>query len=369
MIKLVYFGTVIFLSTVHLIQILPLKELEVSNILKNLPLNIAQNKLQIIPSRKDFEQAKLDLANLIEKSRVGRDLTLIAGTVRLAFHDCVGEEHCDGCIEYTNPDNAGLDKIVQPIDNLYNNGYKGKMSRADFYALAAVIALTRSTADVKDKYQGLKNFKVGRKDCSTSPNENKPTKLPQGSSGYKETFNYFKNEFGFNVKDTVALLGAHTLGRCYSKNSGYQGVWDNDIFNKLGSNPTKLASTSVLDNSYYDMFIKIVPWIQVDLKSGKKQWQEIFFPTPNDQISNISNQHPILLNSDLVLSWEIEPKDKSGTSSCLLHPFITCKHSAGHKYAAEFAMNNALWLKAFTDVFNRMIEKNPYKLKAASTLK
>ena len=323
--------------------------------------------LQLIPTRKEFESAKSDLAILIEKSRKGRDLTLIAGTVRLAFHDCVGDEHCDGCIEYTNPDNAGLKEIAAPIDALYNEFHKGKISRADFYALAAVVALNRSTVDVKDKYLGLTQFKVGRKDCSKSPIEDKPTKLPKATFGFKDTFKFFKNEFGFNVPQTVALLGAHTLGRCTAKNSGYQGVWDNDLFKKLDPGPNTLASTSVLDNSYYHMIVDIPPWIQVSTKSGKKQWQEISFPIPNDQL-DLEDQVAILLNSDLAISWNIEPKDSNGTSSCSLFP-IKCPHSAGHKYAVAFAKNNSLWLKAFTNVFNLMIEKNPNTLIAASKLK
>ncbi|XP_065675764.1 putative ascorbate peroxidase [Hydra vulgaris] len=372
MVKVTCIWIMVLLKTINAFEFMQYhKEFEDkrSENITQVPLNKIKNNLQLIPSRFEFERAKSNLAELIENSRVGRDLKLISGTVRLAFHDCVGEENCDGCIEYTNPDNAGLDKITRSIDALYDLVHKNKISRADFYALAAVVALTRSTADVKDKYQGLKKFKVGRKDCSKSPKEDKPTVLPKALDGFKETFNYFQKEFKFSVKDTVALLGAHTLGGCSSKNSGFQGVWDNDIFNKLQKGNDKLASTSVLDNSFYDMFIRIVPWIQVNLTNGKTQWQEIFFPIANDKIKNIKDQHPILLNSDLSLSWEIEPVDKSGTSSCSLHPEITCKHSAGHKYAQAFYQNNTLWLETFTDVFNRMIEKNPYKLKEASKLK
>ena len=36
---------------------------------------------------------------------------------------------------------------------------------------------------------------------------------------------FFANEFGFDNNETVALLGAHTLGRASSENSGFSGTW------------------------------------------------------------------------------------------------------------------------------------------------
>ena len=38
---------------------------------------------------------------------------------------------------------------------------------------------------------------------------------------------FFATEFGFDDNETVALLGAHTLGRASSDNSGFSGVWIN----------------------------------------------------------------------------------------------------------------------------------------------
>jgi hypothetical protein len=40
-----------------------------------------------------------------------------------AFHDCVGG--CNGCINFNNPDNNGLQNATIAIDNLYySNGYE-----------------------------------------------------------------------------------------------------------------------------------------------------------------------------------------------------------------------------------------------------
>eukprot|EP00662_Eupelagonemidae_sp_cell21_P021244 gene21244-10389_t len=32
--------------------------------------------------------------------------------VRLAFHDCVGVGGCDGCLDMSDPENAGLERIL-----------------------------------------------------------------------------------------------------------------------------------------------------------------------------------------------------------------------------------------------------------------
>ena len=39
------------------------------------------------------------------------DRSRIGGFVRLSFHDCVGDR-CDGCIDHTNSDNAGMRLIL-----------------------------------------------------------------------------------------------------------------------------------------------------------------------------------------------------------------------------------------------------------------
>ena len=58
----------------------------------------------------------------------------------LVFHDCVSSQ-CDGCLNLDNPSNAGLDKIVKDLDQLYVGTYDSDMSRADFWALAAIKSL------------------------------------------------------------------------------------------------------------------------------------------------------------------------------------------------------------------------------------
>ena len=40
--------------------------------------------------------------------------------------------------------------------------------------------------------------------------------------------NFFAKEFGFDANETVALMGAHTLGGADPANSGFTGIWITD---------------------------------------------------------------------------------------------------------------------------------------------
>ena len=59
----------------------------------------------------------------------------------LGFHSCVGG--CHGCLNLDQPDNNGLQKIYEALNNLYDEQglADNYISRADFYALAAVVAV------------------------------------------------------------------------------------------------------------------------------------------------------------------------------------------------------------------------------------
>merc|ERR1712013_849355 len=152
--------------------------------------------------------------------------------VRLAFHDCVGG--CDGCLNVNNPDNAGLADLVDSLDTVYTtNGYDSVLSRADFWALAGVYAVDKTIELNNDDCEeddcvvpdsGLV-FQWGRTDCDTAPHTDVDVHLPSALLNHSSVVTFFANEVGFDENETVALLGAHTLGRASSDNSGFSGTW------------------------------------------------------------------------------------------------------------------------------------------------
>ena len=94
---------------------------------------------------------------------------------------------CDGCLNVDNPDNAGLDIIVDDLEEVYaENGYEAVLSRADFWALAGIQAIDKTIelnnencteVDCQVPDPGLV-FQWGRLDCATSPTTDIDVHLP-----------------------------------------------------------------------------------------------------------------------------------------------------------------------------------------------
>lgn len=167
---------------------------------------------------------------------------LIGSVVRLIFHDCSGQQEnnlsgiggtiCDGCIDLSNTAHAGIQSLaINPLEQIYtsnNNNWNNRMSRADFWAAIATIAI-QYAQDLDNSNDILPNipFYIGRQDCSASPNiELRNYRLPYKSfpndkGGWNESLLWFQTNFNFNTQQTVAIIGAHTIGRLHSQFSGY----------------------------------------------------------------------------------------------------------------------------------------------------
>ena len=70
------------------------------------------------------------------------------------FHDCVGG--CNGCIDFDNSDNNGLETTVDYLNEIYesNDFQSYGASRADFWALGAWVALTSAVRTYNSKTSG-----------------------------------------------------------------------------------------------------------------------------------------------------------------------------------------------------------------------
>lgn len=183
----------------------------------------------VIPPADIISKAGKEILQMINSvnipSLAGPEYPLVAGFVRLAFHDCIGDGGCDGCIDIDGSFNTGLIRFINILDGLYSTPYIKNVSRADFYALAAVVALEKATEKLMDKFHGRSQLKIGRKDCSTVPDEDSKNNFPSAMGNVDQTLCYFTREFGFNTRESVALLGAHTLGRARMETSGFEGRW------------------------------------------------------------------------------------------------------------------------------------------------
>jgi len=298
---------------------------------------------------KTVDQAKVDLRKDLFSRRPDRYAT----AVRIAFHDCVGG--CDGCINKQNPDNAGfMFDSLEIMNRIYDNVYTSKMSRADFWILTAVTALEESlkfnNANLTSSYINPVDFKFryGRCDCSTSPITSVDRGFPSGHSNYKEVMQFFKNEFGFSMRESVAIMGAHTLGGASgAKGSGFDGFWKEDG-----------VASARLNNRYYSLLTNSsLKWQHLDRSLvtglGDERWQWVAGTTPDGVPA------PFMLNADVALIKDIEPIS-TGRSAC---EFNSCALSPSSNVVEEYARDGDTWIRDFANVFEKMVSKGARKLK------
>jgi catalase (peroxidase I) len=155
-----------------------------------------------------------------------------AGMIRLAFHDAVTFAGAtansaepggpDGCIDLSEPDNAGLEATVDLLACVHANSAAGRFgpafSRADVWALAATVAVILSTSPKVASNTVV--FRSGRKDtadCSAAD----AGRYPDAEGGLDSVLALFQSRLGFTQRELVALMGAHSIGRAQLDTSGY----------------------------------------------------------------------------------------------------------------------------------------------------
>jgi len=312
-------------------------------------------------SSQTVSDAKAELKRSLFLNRADR----YAHTVRIAFHDCVGG--CDGCINRANPDNFGpmLDTLTD-IDRIYDSKYRNSMSRADFYILTAVTgleeALEFNNANLTQTFGFFSfnqnfiepvdfNFKYGRCDCSTSPTTNTQRDFPFGGFDYQQVMNFFKEEFGFSESETVAIMGAHTLGGASGAGgSGFEGFWKEDA-----------TAAARLNNRYYALLVdRGLNWANIDISRDNgfpdPRWQWVAGTTPAGVPA------PFMLNADVALIRDIQP-DTDGKSSC---QFRQCSLSPTAETVETFARDGNRWMREFVKVWDKMTTKGTSNLKTPS---
>jgi len=260
------------------------------------------------------EYYKVDLADIraeCNKLIEASERELLPKMLRLVFHSCTGPDGCNGCVNMDNVDNRGL---IEPMEGIYPlvQKYKGKLSRADVWAVCAVEAASMATNNGR-------NFAlhyIGRQDCSDADEIGSGGSNPDMCSvdmTHNEMMTFFKDNFGMtDPKMIVATMAVHSASVASRDNSGFghpgQEVgWVVD------------AEDYVLSNKYF--------------KSMKDEIWEIekvenAHPVPNRHQWYFDPQHegPIMTTADMALIWDMEgyiEKDKDGDNgavTCLTHP-------------------------------------------------
>jgi len=268
------------------------------------------------------------------------------GVVRLPFHDAGSYDKSDGsgrpgaCVNPFDPANNGLAEIINGIEPVYQK-YKDWLSRADYWVLVAHVA-------VQDAGGPNMPYYSGRIDCTAYPPAGR---LPNAEKNWTEVNNVFVQRMGLDVVDIVALIGAHTLGRCMPENSGYEFFWTpsanrftNQFYRQLTLGNWKLYSNNFA------------------FHGTTHQWDTNPVPTDEDP--------QMMLNTDMSLAYAIP--DASSASSCTTTPGANCPaNTVTSSYVTLFANNQTAWFNAFTLGWNKMTglgyEGKLFPLQAKST--
>ncbi|CAG8457179.1 1029_t:CDS:10 [Ambispora leptoticha] len=118
-------------------------------------------------------------------------------------------------MEASDPANAGLEyarKFLEPIKHKFP-----WISYADLWTLAGVVAIEEMGGPVVPWKPG-RTDKTQESDCP--PNG----RLPDAAHTQQHIRDVFYR-MGFTDREIVALMGAHTIGRCHKDRSGYDGPW------------------------------------------------------------------------------------------------------------------------------------------------
>lgn len=274
---------------------------------------------------------------------------LFGQAIRLAFHDA-GEADIrtsdslgpDGCLSNSG-DNAGLIEstslVFTVLEPIWQN-YCDKITRADFWTLAAILAIQ---AAEPTKTISLP-FQYGRKDnlnCNAGGG-----RLPSAQLGIPHLNTVFGSQMGLTLTDAVTLLGAHTIGHVHTANSGYgnPGVLSaNNLLNAWDNTP------NVFDNQYYTSIL--TPWASSTSSNA---------PTKSLWVRPDTN---IMLNADICLGCNITINSTTklgvtgqrcpgGGGSATLP--TTLGSPSTLRLVQSYARNNALFLSEFGTSFTRM---------------
>lgn len=254
--------------------------------------------------------------------------------LRLAFHDCVGSDGCDGCLNTDQSDNAGLLKVVLILNKTKNDDSTyDTVSNADFWQIAGIVALQRTNTYLNDSTYSI-TFKGGREDCDTTPYDTtNEWNYPDAAWNYTEMMAWYsEDDDGFSMNETyvTALMGAHSLGLCTTDNSGYDGdfttapgTFDNDYFKYLYDYAENYTNVANEPNSTDDDY--------------KYQWEW----TDNDIM---------FLNTDIELVYDIDTDNSGDGTTCTISSSQTdstvdyCSESDMRSTVKTYAEDEEAWL-------------------------
>jgi Peroxidase len=279
--------------------------------------------------------------------------------VRLGFHDCVGG--CDGCVDLLDPDNKGLDIPITALEGVVANFTKNGITRADIWAYAAMLYADMNKAEegveFLFEFYGRPTCEMLNNRCFNSSNIEVPCSPTQGPFRVMPSPNldtrgilaYFDKTFGLNAQETVALMGAHSIGTVTQTNSGFNGDgWDSD--------------KGFLDNDYYKKLVggNSSAAKLSDLVNVAPIWNRRKIINTGTGILNRfqwSQNGKVMLNADMALVRDFSGRiGPNGKVVCTFRGQFACPAATQTiRLVAAYRNDQNLWMNDFRDVFTDML--------------
>lgn len=205
--------------------------------------------------------------------------------------------------EITDEGNTGLDiarAALEPIKQKFP-----LISYSDLWTLAGVLALEDMCEPLRLSELRIK-WKPGRVDCFDNNKVPPNGRLPfanKDANHVRATF----DRMGFDTAETVALCGAHGIGRCHKRFSGWEGKWT--------QNPV------LFSNEFFRVLIN-------------EEWHEGIVPETGKQQYYNADKLLMMLNTDLVLTRDPEFR----------------------YWVEKYAMDSLLFFHMFSIAFTKLLE-------------
>jgi len=251
----------------------------------------------------NYDAVKKDISDAIDADEGKRnDGTSMGPTlVRLAWHAAGTYSAVDktggsnGAYMRFNPEsgwgcNAGLKSardFLEPIKAKYPG-----ISYADLWTLAGAYYI--------EKAGGPKiPWRAGRTD-STNGTSVPDGRLPDADKGAPCTnvahIRAIFGRMGFNDRETVALIGAHAIGRCHTEASGYWGPW------------TRAETT--FSNEFYRLLLE-ESWTLKTTHNGAKWTGPQQFESKDKSLMMLPNDYALIQDGEFRKIVEIYAKDET----------------------------------------------------------
>jgi len=208
----------------------------------------------------DFKAVRKDISDILDSNPKYDDGSYAPILVRLAWHasgtyDSIGKDGgSNGATMRFDPEsghggNKGLDvarNLLEPLKKKYPD-----LSYGDLWILGGCVAIEHMGGPRIE-------FRHGRKDKADGKTCTPDGRLPDATKGASHIREVFSRQ-GFTDQETVALIGAHCIGRCHLDRSGYDGIWTNS--------PTTFTN---------DFFVQLLDrkWTKKKNKAGVEQYYD-----------------------------------------------------------------------------------------------